>query len=260
EPWLHEGSAEAFSWLTLYENGIIRKSELINRTESSLNRCLAALRGRSVSQIMSASEGPYLCGAFMNMAIDAGLRDRGGLFGLWQSIFEDAKSGSGYYDEEMFFRHLDEISGNRQLSDFLQKLLHENKTDMWKDVSEKLDRIGAEISTGPGTGADILPLIQTVTVALMEKDCEGRFSVSRADPGFLIHGMPGCKNLPADEFVLTGFNGYDLLDEPSKSYGSLLNSCEEHETVVLDSREAGESYTLGCPDHLSPYLQITSWP
>jgi hypothetical protein len=86
DPWIHEGSAEAFAALALRSSS---PAFVESKRSGAADRCREQRKGRSVRETIESGvfDAAYSCGLLVNLKIDVATRqatDRDGLFAVWR--------------------------------------------------------------------------------------------------------------------------------------------------------------------------------
>ena len=126
--WMHEGGADAFSYLALYDLKYISKQRLLDFQTEAFNACLSMLKNRP---LMEVNEDPnrrahYRCGAIFSLLTHAALVRKTGndLFYFWNQLFKRVQKEGKLYTEDLYFTTLEEIIDNKQLSEKIKILSH----------------------------------------------------------------------------------------------------------------------------------------
>lgn len=124
QSWIHEGGAEAFAALTVFEFGGLSCGNVEERIEGAVNECAAGLKalgGRSLNASAEAGafRNYYTCGLVLQLAINAetkhtsaGARD---LFDVWAEFLSRARAGEPI-NQDTFLRTASELGAVKAAS------------------------------------------------------------------------------------------------------------------------------------------------
>jgi len=114
ESWMHEGSADLLSWLSLLEQGLIDQAYREGRMTLAFNQCASDLENGPLVEALSRCryDTYYGCGALMNLvvghAVDVEDMSRG-LFGFWAELIRRGLANEGQsYSTREYFELMDE--------------------------------------------------------------------------------------------------------------------------------------------------------
>jgi len=148
--WMHEGSADALAFRALRALGVLDEAGYRARLSSALSLCVLSL---SEGLPLSASTRPgrsrdfYECGSTIALLTEATMKKRGGakadLFTFWRAVFARASAASSY-DEALYFKTLDELGGDPEVTAFVLRLVREPLADATGEIRQALARVGVE--------------------------------------------------------------------------------------------------------------------
>jgi len=265
-PWMHEGGADAFAWAAALDFGVLDDAALRSEIEVNLNRCLYKLAplGTSLQEAFRRQiyELAYSCGSVMNFAVDAGLRDRGGLFALWKALFARAEQSRDQYSVDQYFATLRALDPGGTLAQGLSDLWSRRQADATETLRSMLTSVGATVAPGTVTPEFERIYARKAMQRLMWEDCAGAFSFKSAEDRFELTGLPQCRVLKNRKVTVVALAGAKVA-QPVRLYEAVSKRCAEKVDVEAQLAESGETLSFHCSEPLpaiAPYLTITSLP
>lgn len=257
--WLHEGSADAFSLLTLLEVGAMTKKRYLELQTESLNRCLVGLGGTDLpsSNTSWSSRNHYNCGAVIQQLLGHALDARGSdLWSLWAQILNRAASKNGFYTHDDFFELAAQMAQNPILMQNISKLSS-------GEVQGRDDQAGLHLesffynafgSVGVVLAADDQEwpawyhrlVAERALAAAIEADCAGEgYFVSERDSIRLVGGL-ACQNLKEDRSVQK-IGSYQVWSDGVRVYDFIREVCRYQTSMVMSDRNDAAQVHLLCP-------------
>ncbi len=265
-PWMHEGGADAFAWAASVSFGVLDDDALRAVIELNLNRCLNRLKPLAAPLQDAFKRGvyelAYSCGSVMNFAIEAKLRERGGLFTFWRALFAAAEKSGDRYSVDQYLATLASLDAGSALTRSLRDLWSQADADPETILRTMLNAAGITIT--PGAVPPEFERIheRNAMSALVAEDCEGAYSIRSSDDRFEVLGLPQCHVLKDRRVTIVALAGQRVTD-PSRLYAAVAKRCAERDDVVAQLADSDQTLSLHCSAPLpaiTPYLAITSWP
>lgn len=138
DPWIHEGSAEAFAALAL-------KSEMPAyvevRRNSALTACNEQRKGRALRDTIAAGtfDAAYSCGLLVNLEIDASTRkttNHDGLFAVWKSYLGRLEKNGAAAGETAYLEAIEEV-GSEELAEWTRAAVSVSNPELSGDTTKK---------------------------------------------------------------------------------------------------------------------------
>jgi hypothetical protein len=261
--WLHEGSADAFAFFSLYEMGVISHSRYSQLVTESLNRCLIGLNGTDLPSSSGAlgARNHYHCGAVMEAVLHHDLQTRGlDLWQLWARLFERAAGKGGFYDHEDFFAVANEIAGASGVVSELSRLAN-GRIDFRRDASRSLESFFFQLfgTAGITLVASEIQWPDWYARAAGERalgeaisaDCAGDGYFLTITNGVRLVGGPRCRHLKNDHEI-GRIADHRIWRDGVQLYDFIRRNCQERNTIPLTTVMTGghsspQSLSLTCP-------------
>ena len=255
--WLHEGSADAFAYLTLVELGEISHERYIELQSRALNRCLLALSGASLPQVGDGViNAQYDCGAIIQLLVNQSLsKQRKNIWKLWGSLFSGASSNNGYYSHEQFFDLARSETQNSKLIDKLQSFANGDifATQASPAAIESLfystfAMIGGKVEYDDREAQSWYKKLagEKALLAIVEADCNGGGTFVPDGGAVRLIGGSRCSNLKTSQRV-EALGGYDVTSEGLDAYDYAFSWCNIRAVIEVSSSSDGSSPFLQCP-------------
>lgn len=228
EAWLHEGSAEYYSWLAA---DALWPGELAleRRLQNALQSCMAFGGGRAVAKLNPSLR--YSCGAIAHWASDLGVRHASGGkltgFDLWARLLA-AHPDSGNYSLAEFRAATSALAPATEgvVTGFLETGWQ------WPTLAQALSNAGAEVVVGPPTPQAL------------------RFAATRSIAATLCTGFAGAGDNSRNEYYLTAEDcgglqgqvyleraaGADPMGDPQQFYDGIRRACAAGGEIPLRLR------------------------
>jgi hypothetical protein len=138
DPWIHEGSAEAFAALAL-------QSEIPAYVEakrsSAAEACRDQRKGKSIRDAIAAGtfDAAYSCGLLVNLEIDAAVRkseNHDGLFAVWKNYLGLLKKKGATADEATYLEAIEAV-GSKELADWTRATVKAPSPEFLEDTTKK---------------------------------------------------------------------------------------------------------------------------
>jgi hypothetical protein len=135
-PWIHEGSADAFASLSIKKFDPEADEYVMTRVSNAFKDCVQELSKMSGDPINAADKHGafdvyYSCGMLMNLAADSSVRraSKGekDLFDIWKVFLEEIDSGAVY--AQATYLSVIERMGDAGTAEFLRKFASDPQTD-----------------------------------------------------------------------------------------------------------------------------------
>jgi hypothetical protein len=261
--WLHEGSADAFAFLSLHELGVISHSRYAQLLTESLNKCLIGLNGTDLPSSNGSIRGRnhYNCGAVMEAVLHHELKNRGSdLWQLWARLFERASRKGGFYDHEDFFAVATEVAGSSSLISELSRLAS-GRVDFRQDASRRLESFFFQLFNAAGITlvASEIQWPDWYARAAGERalsdaisaDCSGAGYFLTLANGIRLVGGPQCRHLRSDHEIGRIAN-HRIWRDGVQLYDFIHRNCRERATIPVSAvathtHSSSQSLTLACP-------------
>lgn len=255
--WLHEGSADAFAYLALYELGIVQGSRLTELQGEALNRCIVGLSGTDLPSSDRSSRSMrnyYDCGAIVQQLVNRAARRNGSdLWKTWSKLFDRAESRDRFYTHQDFFEIADNETKGSSVLRSVESLV--SGSVKGTDVSGNsmveshfmisFGQVGVALVADDRRWPDWYQRLvgERALAAAVEADCasEGRF-VGLSSKARLVGG-PGCRHLKEEREVYS-LGRYSLWDDGVTLYDLIRNRCLQG-TATFEIR--GSDLELTCP-------------
>ncbi|HEX8223396.1 MAG TPA: hypothetical protein VF605_06240 [Allosphingosinicella sp.] len=230
EAWLHEGSAEYFSWLAMAELWP-RETSVNQSVEASLQACAIFLGERP---LRSLSEGDarlrYFCGATVLWLADLGVRTssagaRDG-FSLWRRMIAGKESSA--YSLQDFRTAVSDLAP--EVSPLVGSLIDEGVS--WQAVAKQAADLGASVDASEPTP---FSLRFTVLRALALSAC-GSFGGAGENSGRLFITTRGTCGPLGDTPSISRIADTDPMKDAIKTYEAVGASCLRGEAVAVQIR------------------------
>lgn len=138
--WMHEGGADAFSYIILHDK-ILKKSRFEYHKRKAYEECLNHLNARPLRMVTEDPEYMtyYKCGSILAFMTGAAVNKQNpsdGVFTFWNELFKEVQKNKQPYSEKIYFKILDQLSGEENTSSSL-KLLLDGPTNNPKEIFER---------------------------------------------------------------------------------------------------------------------------
>jgi hypothetical protein len=268
--WMHEGGADAFAYLALYELKYIDKKRFLDFQTEAFNYCLSSIKNRP---LMDVKEDPnfrshYRCGSMLALLThSAALKQNKShdLFYFWNQLFEEAKTSGKPYTESMYFSVLDRITQNQNLSNAMKALLRGPIKSAKEAYLEEFKNLGVQVVSSESSlpreyqrrvGMDIIRL-------LMKQDCAGKYGLSGSSHGIETESIESCKAFKTSMYV-SKINQISVMSKGAKAYDDVRKTClTKGAQVSLTVGKPAKHVLVDCPDGVpvrESYLRIVDIP
>lgn len=154
ESWMHEGSADLLSWLSLMERGLIDQDYFEGRMTLAFNQCASDLENGPLVEALSRGRYNtyYGCGAMMNLvvghAVDAEDMSRG-LFGFWAELIRRGRANEDQtYSTREYFELMDEAGVPASIRAWMDSVRLEQLENPAQVLSGPLETAGWRVENG----------------------------------------------------------------------------------------------------------------
>ena len=258
--WLHEGSADAFASLAMFELGAIGRKEFVESHTEALNRCALGLSGTSLTAAVLpwTARNPYDCGAIMQLLLHRALRDQGSdLWKFWRALFDRAAGTSGYYTHADFFKLAAE--GLRGSAGALVDRLRELGNGLMTGASDSaygLENFLIGMYEAAGVGLAVFDrdwpewysrgVIERAFQMALELDCgpDLGYWISEESGARLIGG-PKCRSI-RNELRIEAVGGHRLWTDGVRVYDHMQQTCLSEASLSVTGAN-GDRRELLCP-------------
>ena len=233
--WMHEGSAELFSFKTLEHYDIINSNEFEELMNEQLNKCIMGIQGISLNDSAKHRKfkNYYTCGAFISLISERAIQIRyphKNIFDLWALIFKKARSNNNKYSEQMYFESLSELSGSDKMSSLLKKFISQNHGNLSSVVLNLLQK--ASIRSSNKTPLFYSKAMgENAITEVMKSNCgyvSIYFGKKHLEPDF---GKKCQDNL--SRIKVKDIGGYSVYSSGDKAYDFMLNSCNRNGKTIF---------------------------
>lgn len=228
EAWLHEGSADYFSWLAV--SALWPTEASVERQVESAARGCALFYGVRPLHDMSAADGRlrYLCGAVAQWVVDVGVRhDSAGRldgFDLWSELLAHRRPGADHMLAD--FR-----AAAARLTPATSVLLGDmiDKGTDWEHLMAALVQAGADVVTAPANPSTVR-FVAARSLALSA--CGAFGGAGETSNGLYLTVPTSCTSFDGAT-VIELAEGVDPMAEPLRFYEKLAGSCSRRDSVSL---------------------------
>ncbi|HYI47890.1 MAG TPA: hypothetical protein VEX35_05435 [Allosphingosinicella sp.] len=249
EAWLHEGSAEYYSWLAvaaLWPGEISLERNLQN----ALNGCMAFLGPRALLALEAEQAGlRYPCGAIAQWLADAGTRGASGGrrtgFDLWARLLRGGPGERGY-TLAGFRAAADALAPGTAL--LLGRFLESGLG--WEALAPALAAQGADVAAGPPAPQGLhFAAARAIALSL----CTGFSGAGSGGGGVYFTGECGALG---GQVVIHRVDGLDPLAAAETVYRRVREACATRAELALVLRAGAETHerTLRCTIAFEPAL------
>jgi hypothetical protein len=256
--WLHEGSAEAFSYLALLETGTITRERYDQLETEALNRCLVGLADTTLPQSNGSftSRNYYTCGAIIQALAQRALVKRNlDLWKLWARLFQEASKSDGFYTHDQFLALTSELAGS-ELAAKLSALVSGGAPSPESDPAgvnffiETYSLVGSVLAASDKSWPEWYHRLvgERALTAAIESDCGagGGYFVS-GTTGVRLVGGSWCHNL-SDERQVLSVGGRKLWGQGVQVYDYIRNECRFKNVFNVVARSGRRrAFDLFCP-------------
>jgi hypothetical protein len=249
EAWLHEGSAEYYSWLAVAALWP-REISLERNLQNALNGCMAFLGPRALLALDAEHSGlRYPCGAIAQWLADAGTRGASGGrrtgFDLWARLLRGGPGGRGYTLAD-FRAAADALAPGTALllSRFLESGLG------WEALAPVLTAQGADVAGGPPAPQGLhFAAARAIALSL----CTQFGGAGSGDGGVYFTGECGALG---SQIVIDRVDGLDPLAAAEAVYRRVREACARRAELALVLRAGAATHerTLRCTAAFEPAL------
>lgn len=243
--WMHEGGAEYFSLLALYDLKLLDKVKFIDQLNSRFQKCQAGLGDFSLnnSHLSKLWRNYYTCGTVIGFFSDAELRRTPGqdIFSLWRYLLAEARK-NGAYSQETYMRGLKTLSAGRSFTDNLTAFTDTAITDKTAFFNRWLAELAIPHSMYAETCQPELGV--KAFSNLMTQDCGGS-DFYQSNAKITLGEHLNCKTLqPRVNF--NEINGINLFRNGYNAYTSAANSCRQTGKALLSFSTGANAVTVDC--------------
>jgi hypothetical protein len=239
--WLHEGAAEAFSYVALRDLGEISNERFQSIEEESLNRCL-----------LGSVRSPYDCGAIMHLTLSRSLEMQNkDIWSFWREMFAAAAENGNKYSDHEFFSAAGKTPVRSSLVEIANRQTSGYETASFEsDFSQMYRRTGREL-----VFADYeWPLWYSRYVAervleqALQADCGPLGLTSSRDIGQVrLGGGSACKVLRED--VDVDFVGpHRLWIDGVAAYDYVYDTCRTQDVFRVRTVRDNSRLSVKCPE------------
>ncbi|MGE3757069.1 MAG: hypothetical protein AB7H97_04895 [Pseudobdellovibrionaceae bacterium] len=268
--WMHEGGADAFAYLSLFELNVIDRKRFLDFQSEAFNDCLSTVKNRP---LMEVKEDPgyrshYRCGSMIALLSHSAAQKTNkehDLFFFWNQLFEATKASGKPYTEEMYFSTLDRVAGDVDLIQSIKYLLRgpiTNVKDTYLHEFEKFD-VKVEASEADLPRDYNIRIGRSLLRSLMAKDCGGKYGLTSGSNGIETEGIEVCRIFKKPLFV-THINSISIIRKGAKAYDEVKKICSvERQSVNLTIKGTRKILSADCPNELAArenYLKISNVP
>lgn len=243
--WMHEGGAEYFSLLALYDLKLLDEKKFIDQLNSRFQKCQTGLGDFSLnkSHLGKLWRNYYTCGTIIGFFSDAELRRTPGqnIFSLWRYLLAEARK-NGTYSQETYMQGLKTLSAGGSFTDKLTAFTDTaiaNKTEFFNSWLAELaipHSMYAE-TCQPELGVKAFS-------NLMTQDCGGS-DFYQSNTKITLGEHLNCKTLqPRVNF--NEINGINLFQNGYNAYTSAANSCRQTGKALLSFSAGANAVTVDC--------------
>jgi hypothetical protein len=234
ETWLHEGSADYFSWLAI--SALWPTEVSVEQQLEDATRGCAMFYGTRPLREMSAADARnrYLCGAVAQWVVDVGIRHRsaGGLdaFDLWSELLARPGPAADYTLNQYRMA----VGRLAPASSVLLTDMIDRGTN-WAALMAALTKAGADVVTAPATPSTVR-FVAARSLALSA--CGGFGGAGEAKEGIFVTVPDSCTMLNGATLI-ERINGVDPMAEPTHFYAVTAENCSRQGTVELQLNRNG---------------------
>jgi hypothetical protein len=253
--WLHEGSAEFFAFISLFELGKISHGRYKELLTESLNKCLLGLNGKTLpeSDFGQSVRNHYNCGAIVKSAMHHETQHYGwNLWRVWRGIFDRASVKGGFYDQEDFFGVIADAAGTSELAPMIRSFVKGNVGSDSSELEAYFFRLFAAIGI-PLVASEIQwpewyarSAGERALSEALSADCRGEGFILTTHSGVRLAGGPRCRHFKLDHEIRRVAN-YRVWRDGVQIYDLIKRSCASSEMFQLGSNSDGEAMWITCP-------------
>lgn len=230
--WMHEGGADAFKYRALLGLGLITRAQFTDFHSVALNECIEGLQGISLADSHHERRfgNFYYCGAILALLTEHAVHAKTGmdLFGFWKELFARAsrEGGKRVYSEELYFKLVDELTGDATASKRLFHLVHGKSDDWLGEFHRTLAEAGlpAKLTDKPPSSEATQLFGRKAVREVMKADCDGRYGSTMGAGVYSTEGMEACKTFKSPMNIET-IEGHDLFNAGHKAYDAVYEKC-----------------------------------
>jgi len=239
EAWLHEGSADYFSWIAIAQLWP-QQIDLAGRVEHALRDCATLLRGRALSELSAgdAMQVRYPCGAVINWIADAGIRGETSARSSGLAIWAQTLRATGPHRRYSTSDFMDNVrQKGPKTAALIQLLVNGHGLERWYRITRELSAMGADVRAGPPTpfairSAAIRPLVLSA--------CGEIWGLGEDHDAIFALAPPTCAGFASQTFVRR-IDGVELGSDPQAAYERVAVACTRRESLDLLLEDDGGS-------------------
>jgi hypothetical protein len=239
-PWLHEGSANYFSYL-------FANSNMQTGADTPVNAVNICIRGLGSNSVNSTQNYPaYECGEAVQWFTDLGQRKSGrDIFALWRSLFAIAKANGGFYSSTMFRKLAEQ---DTSVSELLKLVFEPGPVERWNQLPEKLAPFGVNVQRQSPSPEEW----RGAAVAhVLAGQCDGGYGFWTNEKSLKLDTGERCGPLSGDPEV-DAVNGHDLLNDAKGVYDAIEVACKTGEPISFSRRNVDQKWIARCTKPLAP--------
>jgi hypothetical protein len=258
ESWMHEGGADAFTFLALRHLGMLDEQGLIQRFSDSLNECLLGLEGSVLNHSVDRGQfrNYYTCGAVLALWTEAALSQvdaNWSIFDFWPELIESSRAKDGKYDQNLYFTILEKMGASKSSLQAMKRFTGEPIDDPGPFLIKEFQALSVDLQVSPeeATREYRLHLGGKALQSLMVGICEGRYSVRR-DSGYFVTGeFDDCAPFDKPRRVIE-LGGYKIMAEGDLAYDYLHRQCSRREPASLTVIDREQPLSVNCDEAIRP--------
>lgn len=268
--WMHEGGADAFSYLALYRLDIVNREHFFRLQAAAYNHCVSQLKNRPLKEVREDPNfrAHYTCGSMVALLTHSAVKKKNAskdLFDFWSVLFQETRArGLKAYDEEIYFSKLEEMSGDPELTKRLRAFLNGPTDSSSSFLKKELELLGAKfVSIEKDLPKEYQRRQATDLVRLlMREDCKEHYGLSSSEDGIETEAMKDCKVF-AKSFLITGIGPHSIHDGAA-AYDYVFETCGiPGARVRFTAKNAKDPLETSCPKEMPkrvPALAIQELP
>lgn len=230
--WMHEGGADGFKHRALLALKLTTPVRVAEAHNIALNECVDGLQGISLDQTDRERRfrNHYHCGMILALLTERVIHEKASvdLFEFWRRLFARAAVDGTrrIYSEEMYFKLIDELTGDSVVSRRLLRLIHE-KSDHWSATFQSvLEESGLSVKTTlkPVSSEATRMYGRRALREVMAADCDAKYGLTSGAGVYATDTFPSCKAFNVPMSVAT-IEGHDLFNAGHLAYDSVYEKC-----------------------------------
>jgi hypothetical protein len=258
EPWVHEGSADAFADLLLHRLGLIDAEGLRGRQETAINRCLSTLDGEALrgAEERHSRWVHYSCGYLVSIWSEA-VVDSADLFAIWAALL--ARVGeSGDYEVSDYFTVLRDLSSSSALVDEIEEFIATDSEHQRAKLIDSFERAGRALSPAKRPPIDERLRLAALALRHLQKSACGKFSLGTFDSHLTSYPIDECPTF-SDELEVYSIAGVPVIDG-DLAHDRVRRACSrKNGAVKLSAKDGREVVEVRCKHPLPerhPWLSL----